>query len=149
MSGGIAAIAVGFGEYLGSFVPALSTQHVLRRAPFGDWHWPLNGGSAGRRRAPSWCSPRSTTSACKQGAATQNLMTILKIGALVALGVLGLVVTALADPGLTAPLPVSGATLWPALGVAMIAALWTYDGWYGLTFSAGEMRDPARACRAA
>jgi APA family basic amino acid/polyamine antiporter len=28
--------------------------------------------------------------------------------------------------------------------VAMIAALWTYDGWYGLTFSAGEMRDPGR-----
>jgi APA family basic amino acid/polyamine antiporter len=26
----------------------------------------------------------------------------------------------------------------------MIAALWTYDGWYGLTFSAGEMRDPGR-----
>jgi len=26
----------------------------------------------------------------------------------------------------------------------MIAALWTYDGWYGTTFSAGEMRDPRR-----
>ena len=26
----------------------------------------------------------------------------------------------------------------------MIAALWTYDGWYGLVFSAGEMRDPGR-----
>ncbi len=26
----------------------------------------------------------------------------------------------------------------------MIAALWTYDGWYGLTFSAGELRNPAR-----
>jgi APA family basic amino acid/polyamine antiporter len=26
----------------------------------------------------------------------------------------------------------------------MIAALWTYDGWYGLTFSAGEMKDPGR-----
>ena len=26
----------------------------------------------------------------------------------------------------------------------MIAALWTYDGWYGLTFSAGEMQRPGR-----
>ncbi len=26
----------------------------------------------------------------------------------------------------------------------MIAALWTYDGWYGPTFSAGEMRDPSK-----
>jgi APA family basic amino acid/polyamine antiporter len=29
-------------------------------------------------------------------------------------------------------------------GIAMIAALWTYDGWYGLTFSAGEMKNPGR-----
>jgi APA family basic amino acid/polyamine antiporter len=29
-------------------------------------------------------------------------------------------------------------------GIAMIATLWTYDGWYGLTFSAGEIRDPGR-----
>jgi APA family basic amino acid/polyamine antiporter len=27
----------------------------------------------------------------------------------------------------------------------MIAALWTYDGWYGLTFSAGEMKNPGRS----
>jgi APA family basic amino acid/polyamine antiporter len=26
----------------------------------------------------------------------------------------------------------------------MIAALWTYDGWYGLTFSAGELKNPGR-----
>jgi len=29
-------------------------------------------------------------------------------------------------------------------GVALIATLWTYDGWYALTFSAGEVRDPKR-----
>jgi amino acid transporter len=34
--------------------------------------------------------------------------------------------------------------LFGAFGVAMIAVLWTYDGWYGLTFSAGEMRRPER-----
>jgi APA family basic amino acid/polyamine antiporter len=28
--------------------------------------------------------------------------------------------------------------------VALIATLWTYDGWYALTFSAGEVRDPRR-----
>ena len=27
----------------------------------------------------------------------------------------------------------------------MIAALWTYDGWYGATCSAGEMHDPGRS----
>ena len=29
-------------------------------------------------------------------------------------------------------------------GVALIATLWTYDGWFALTFSAGEVRDPRR-----
>jgi APA family basic amino acid/polyamine antiporter len=29
-------------------------------------------------------------------------------------------------------------------GVALVAALWAYDGWINLTFSAGEIRDPAR-----
>ncbi len=31
----------------------------------------------------------------------------------------------------------------------MIAALWTYDGWYGPTFSAGEMRTRSAPCRSA
>ena len=34
--------------------------------------------------------------------------------------------------------------LLAGVGIGMIAALWTYDGWYGATFSAGEMRDPQR-----
>src|SRR5947208_16516634 len=37
MSGGIAAIAVGFGEYLGSFLPFFSTRHVLVSLPLGSW----------------------------------------------------------------------------------------------------------------
>jgi APA family basic amino acid/polyamine antiporter len=32
-----------------------------------------------------------------------------------------------------------------AAGVGMIAVLWTYDGWYGATFLAGEMRRPERS----
>ena len=144
MSGGIAAIAVGFGEYLGSFVPALSTQNVLLRRQIGDWHWSLSGGQLAAAGAIVVLTAINHIG-LRQGAATQNLMTVLKIGALVALAILGLLVAAPADPGLTAALPASGAALWSALGVAMIAVLWTYDGWYGLTFSAGEMRDPGRS----
>src|SRR5262249_3830344 len=38
----------------------------------------------------------------------------------------------------------SGTPLAVAFGVALIATLWTYDGWYALTFSAGEVREPQR-----
>src|SRR5437660_10759679 len=44
MSGGIAAIAVGFGEYLGSFLPFFSTQHVLFTRTVGVWTWTVSGG---------------------------------------------------------------------------------------------------------
>ncbi|MBM3985698.1 MAG: APC family permease, partial [Planctomycetes bacterium] len=49
-----------------------------------------------------------------------------------------------AAPDFLAPLPESGA-LVAGLGAAMIATLWTYDGWYGATFEAGELRDPGRS----
>ena len=33
---------------------------------------------------------------------------------------------------------------WTGFGVALVAALWAYDGWADLTFMAGEVRDPSR-----
>ncbi len=36
MSGGVAALAVAFGEYLGSFVPFFSTTHTLLAVPVGE-----------------------------------------------------------------------------------------------------------------
>ena len=42
------------------------------------------------------------------------------------------------------PVPLAGGSLLTLFGAGMIAALWTYDGWYGATYSAGEIRDPGR-----
>src|SRR4051794_7868051 len=44
MSGGIAALGVAFGEYLGSFPPVFSTRHVLVSLPRGSWTWTASGG---------------------------------------------------------------------------------------------------------
>src|SRR5438093_8323953 len=44
MSGGLAALAAGFGEYFGSFFPFFSTSHVLFALPVARWTWPVNGG---------------------------------------------------------------------------------------------------------
>jgi len=44
MSGGNAALGVAFGEYLGSFLPWFSTQHILLSLPFFSWTWTLSGG---------------------------------------------------------------------------------------------------------
>lgn len=142
MSGGIAALAVGFGEYLGSFVPFLSTQHVLVSAPIGAWHWTLNGGQLAGVGAILILTVVNQFGV-KEGAWVQNGLTLLKLGGIAVFLIAGLASSAPSSPSpMMAPLP---AHALGGFGVAMIAALWTYDGWYGLTFSAGEMKNPARS----
>lgn len=76
------------------------------------------------------------------GAVIQNLSTVLKVGALLALIALGLVLT----PG---TLPVHAVTGElpppPAFVLGMVAILWAYDGWCDVGFVSGEIRDPQRA----
>jgi APA family basic amino acid/polyamine antiporter len=80
----------------------------------------------------------------REGASVQNLFTLVKLGAIVALVACGLLRPATAAVDWSAPLPAAPLALAVPLGVALIATLWTYDGWYALTFSAGEVRDPRR-----
>jgi basic amino acid/polyamine antiporter, APA family len=142
MSGGIATLAVGFGEYLGSFLPFFSTGHVLLAVPIGGITWSVNGGQLAGALAIVLLSGVNYVG-LQQGAAVQNVVTVVKVASIVGLGVVGLMVPAPVRPALVAPLPAT--SLLSGLGVAMIAVLWTYDGWYNLTFSAGEMRRPERS----
>jgi basic amino acid/polyamine antiporter, APA family len=141
MSGGLAALAAGFGEYLGSFIPFFSTKHVLFALPLGPWHWAPNGGQAAGALALAFLTVLNYFGV-KQGAVFQNALTLLKVGSIVVLVLAGAVAAARARPDLLAPLPPGG--LFAALGVGMIAVFWSYDGWYGVTNVAGEMRDPGR-----
>jgi len=142
MSGGIAAIAVAFGEYLGSFLPFFATTHVLWTVPLGGWSWSVSGGQLAATLAilgltwVNWVG-------IKQGAGVQNMLTVVKIGSIVLFVVFGFFVRAPVEVSLRGAAPSGG--LLAAFGVGMIAALWTYDGWYGATFAAGEMRNPKRS----
>ena len=148
MSGGVAAIAIGFGEYLGAFFSYSSNTHVLASATIGGWTWTLSGVQVVAVASILFLTAVNHAG-LKQGAGLQNILTVLKIGAIVAVGVLGFAVAAKSMIGIGAPIPApeafAGGSLLAAFGVAMIAALWTYDGWYGLTFSAGEMKNPERS----
>jgi APA family basic amino acid/polyamine antiporter len=141
MSGGLAAIAVGFGEYLGSFLPFFSTSNVLASADMFGHPWKLTGGALGGVLAIVFFTVTSMVG-LRESALVQNILTVLKIGAMLALAVLGLFVAPAATPDFTASaMPVS---LISAFGVAMIGVLWTFDGWYGMTYLGGEMKDPSR-----
>jgi APA family basic amino acid/polyamine antiporter len=82
------------------------------------------------------------------GAVIQNVSTVLKVVAILALVGLGLAlvpdvlpaVEQLPERSESAPEPGSLA----AFGLAMVAVLWAYDGWSDVGFVGGEIRDPAR-----
>jgi basic amino acid/polyamine antiporter, APA family len=141
MSGGIAALAVGFGEYLGFFLPFFSTKHELFRVPLGAVTWSVNGGQLAGSLAIAFLTAVNCLG-LREGARVQNIVTVVKIGSIVGLALFGLLGPAPARPDYTAPLP--GGGLLTAFGVAMIAVLWSYDGWYGFTPLAGEAKDPQR-----
>ncbi|CAA9354566.1 MAG: Uncharacterized amino acid permease, GabP family [uncultured Gemmatimonadaceae bacterium] len=78
------------------------------------------------------------------GAAIQNASTLAKV-----LAILGtaLVLFALGRPGggaFAGPVELAPRG-WGGVGVALVAALFAYDGWIATTLIAGEIRDPARA----
>jgi APA family basic amino acid/polyamine antiporter len=137
MTGGIAAIAVGFGEYLGALVPAFSSARVV----FALGAWSVNGAQLAAALAIVLLTIVNHFGV-REGAGVQAAFTLAKIGAIAALAVIGLAHVAPAIPPATLH---GGQVLFaPAIGLALVAALWTYDGWYALTFTAAEVRNPAR-----
>src|SRR5262249_43316479 len=79
----------------------------------------------------------------RSGSGTNALLTVAKVT-----GLLLLVGFAVASPRVTpvwTPLvPEQVASPLGAFGVAVIAVLWAAEGYYFLTYAAGEVRDPAR-----
>jgi APA family basic amino acid/polyamine antiporter len=152
MSGGIAAIAIAFGQYLASFVPSLGQTLWTLSLPWGSSLEPLE--ITGVQLAAVGAIALLTAVnhlGLEEGTWVQNALTVLKVGSILAFGALGLlaplapIAERVAVSGSGAPSLPGGGALLVAFGTAMIAALWTYDGWYGLTCSAGEVRDPARS----
>lgn len=127
MGASIAALAVAFATYLGYFFPMDPSQ--IKAVAIA-------------------CIMLLTMINCfgvKYGALVQNGFTLLKMGALGLLVVLSFVLSGGAasnfEPVFPEKIPLSLAS---SFGLAMIAVLWSYDGWIEITFVAGEVRDPER-----
>ena len=81
----------------------------------------------------------------KSGARFQNIFTFAKLGAILGVILLGLFLeggsTQNFSPLFTDRPPLS---LIGPLGLAMVAVLWTFDGWIFVTYVAGEVKNPER-----
>jgi len=76
----------------------------------------------------------------KAGAEVMDILTVLKILALIGIVVAGMILPA----QVAAPFhSFSGGTV-SSFGVALIAAFWAYDGWLNVSYIAGEIKNPQR-----
>ncbi|MCC6746949.1 MAG: amino acid permease [Deltaproteobacteria bacterium] len=125
-SGSIAAVSAGFAEYLSFFFPKV----------------PRGVASVAAVLLLTWLNVYGV----KDSSRLQNVFTLAKVGAILAIGLVGSV---LVHSGGTEAVraPFAGTPPWPgaaAFGVGLIAVLWTFDGWNCITFSAGEVKNPRR-----
>jgi amino acid transporter len=124
---GIAAVAVVFGEYLGRLF-GLSAVGVRLVA----------AGAIVIVAAASYRSVRGASA--MQGAAT-----IGKVAALAAIVVTALLLGDGSAGALAAGAPAAADAHWNGVGLALVAALWAYNGFQDMLPVAGEVRDPERA----
>jgi basic amino acid/polyamine antiporter, APA family len=142
LSGGIAAVAVGFAEYLSYFVPALSPLRILWTVPTPLGTFSL---SAGQLAAVASIVTLGAINyvGVRSGNLVNVVMTAAKVGGLAALPVMAILWTR-AEPSFAPVVPPDLGRPLASFGIAMIAVLWTYEAWYFVTYAAGEIRDPQR-----
>lgn len=156
-TGVIAAVAVAFAKFSAVFFPALSPQNVL--ADVGIFK--VNAAQLLAIASIiflTWLNSRGV----KDGKLIQFVFTSAKLIALFALIIFGLWVGIGSDAwsgnlnslwdasrlitkeGVTTITPLSGWSLLPVLGVAMVGSLFSSDAWNNVTFIAGEIRNPGK-----
>jgi APA family basic amino acid/polyamine antiporter len=142
LCGGCAAVAVGFADYLSYFFPALSHAHVLLSVPIGSWTWTLSAGQIVAVASLVFLGGVNYLGV-RSGSGTNAVLTTAKMTGLVLLAVFA-VFASRVTPAWTPVVPAGESSPLVAFGVAMIAVLWANDGFYFLTYAAGEVRDPAK-----
>lgn len=145
MTGGIAALVLAFSEYAGSFLPVLSPQHVILNLNKGHLlHYSLSSGQLLGVALIIFLTLVNFRGLIF-GKTLQNFLTVIKIGVIAALVILGISLGKghgfsfnWHPPELSLPQLLSG------FGVALIAVTWAFDGWNNVNFVAGEIKNPGR-----
>lgn len=155
--GTIAAVAVGFGKYLGSFLPAITdtawigphldvpVMNVTQSIAVGPYHLGLTPSRLSGIAVVVLLSAVNLYGV-KLGSRIQDLFTVAKIGGLAALILLGLLLKPAALPSQAPFIAPDGAALpfLTALLVVQTGSMFSADAWNSITFIAGEVKEPER-----
>ena len=141
-NGSNAAVATGFTEYLSYFIPSLSFKHSLFRISLLGFPLSVSYGQMTSALAVSGFTFVNYFG-LRYGKPVQNALTSLKIILFAFFIILGFAVGR--GGHLSAQVLFSKEALHlsgvSAFGVALIAAVWTYDGWYSAASMASEVKN--------
>jgi APA family basic amino acid/polyamine antiporter len=124
-SGSVATLAVAFGIYSGAFLPLGPLERKLLAAAVVAVLTAVN------------------VLGVRPGSAVQTLFTFTKLAGLVIIVASAVFARGVRPLTASLPLPTPRTTV-SSFGVALIGVLWAYEGWHMLSFTAGEVKNPAR-----
>mgnify|MGYP002779691640 CR=1 FL=1 len=128
----LGAISTTFAEYL---LRVLGYDPSV--APYDDWvHWVA--------AVAILVTATFNYRGAKTGALVQNATTLAKYGGLLFIIFLAFAVGLPQTGGHYTPAAPAGSFAVGAFGLALVSALWAFDGWADLSFVAGEVKDPRR-----
>lgn len=148
MTGGIAALALAFAEYTGYFFPSLGTEHIILdlSLPFfrNSFHYSLSAGQIVGVGVIVLLSVFNFVGV-GFGKFIQNVFTVIKIGILAAIIILGFAIGRGTPPDLSMnPMGMNLGSILIGFGVSLVAVAWAFDGWNNVNFVAGEIKNPKR-----
>lgn len=143
LSGGVAAVAVGFADYFSAFFPWFSTKHVLVQVPIGANGWSLTAAQVAAVASILFLGAVNYVGV-RSGSGANAVLTTAKVAGLILLPIFAMTSAKVSPQWAPIVPPGLMPSPWAAFGVAMIAVLWANDGFYFLTYAAGEVRDPTR-----
>ncbi|MBI3006275.1 MAG: amino acid permease, partial [Ignavibacteriales bacterium] len=147
-AGSAAALAIGFAPFLGHFVPATSPENAFYHTTFSFFGNEMDFKFGWTQIVAMFIIGLVTVfnvRGVKLSGWIMNIFTTAKVTALVGL-IIAVVFSGKGDSGNFLP-------WWPetwsgqmmsAFGLAMISALWAYDGWIDVSLTAGEFKNPKR-----
>jgi APA family basic amino acid/polyamine antiporter len=157
-TGTIAAVAVAFAKFTGVLFPAVGETNILLNV-LGLKISAAQVLAIASIAVLTWVNLRGV----RAGKKVQNSFTVVKFVTLVGFIVLGIVLganapaikanlaafwkgswTHMAGGAVTGVTPLSGLMALAAVGAAMVGSLFSSDAWYGITYAAGEIKDPRK-----